>query len=35
MRGLEGMTFNAADFALIAQHVDIDDVEPWPDGVAA
>ena len=29
------VTFNVADFALIAQHVDIDVVEPWPDGVAA
>ena len=29
------VTFNTADFALIAQHVDIDVVEPWPDGIAA
>ena len=29
------VTFNTADFALIAQHVDIDVVEPWPDGLAA
>ena len=28
------VTFNTADFALIAQHVDIDVVEPWLDGMA-
>ena len=29
------VTFNRADFALIGQFVDIDVVEPWPDGKAA
>lgn len=29
------VTCNTADFALIAQHVDIEVVEPWPDGLAA
>ena len=29
------VTFNTADFALIAEHVDIDVVEPWPTGKAA
>ena len=33
--GVTIVTFNIADFALIAQHVDIDVVEPWPDGMAA
>ena len=28
------MTCSTADFALLAQHVAIDVVEPWPDGVA-
>lgn len=29
------VTFNTADFQLIAEYVDIDFVEPWPTGKAA
>ncbi|MES2179533.1 MAG: type II toxin-antitoxin system VapC family toxin [Gemmatimonadota bacterium] len=29
------VTFNKADFELIARHVDIDVVEPWPSALAA
>lgn len=31
----DGVPFNPAVFALIAQVVVIDDVEPWPDDMAA